>query len=198
MAKKKKPLVEKLESQPPKRVWTPRPEILLDPPVPVSLSGTAPRVVLGQAWWNKERGAASFKTNWCCIVCEERPRRLEGHERYEVDWLLGTATYLETVPLCPRCHSFIHPGFLRAEVKAGNKTSQEADEIIERGWNILRAAGLKRPDDRIHKGWSSVEWQDWRLVVEGKEYPPLYDSLEDYKRSVKKSNPLGKGWPENK
>ena len=164
--------------------WTPRPEVLLDPPIPLPLSGTAPRVVLGQAWWDKTRREASRLTNQCCIVCGLKAPRIEGHERYSIDWLLGQALYLETVPLCSDCHSFIHPGFLRAEQRAGKITAQEIERIMERGRGILRTAGLSRPDDSVHKNWASVEWAEWRLIVEGKEYPPMYDSWEEFQKEL--------------
>ncbi len=163
--------------------WTPRPKILLDPPVPVPLSGTAPRVVLGQKWWDKERRAAFVSTGFRCIVCEEFHLGLEGHERYEIDWLLGRATYLETVPLCSFCHAFIHPGFLQSRVQRFEITRQEMEDILERGREILRKAGLERPDDAVHKSYSSVAWSDWRLVVAGKEYEPIYASLAEFRET---------------
>jgi hypothetical protein len=171
-------------------IWTPHPEVLLDPPVPAPLFGTAPRVVMGQAWWDKVRGAAKAATNFHCIACKgkgEPLNRLDGHERYEIDWLLGRATYLETVPLCPKCHAFVHPGFLGLQVKAGAVTKQEAEDILERGRGILRAAGIQRPDDSIHKGWVTVEWSEWRLVVEGVEHPPLYESFEAFQQAMKEN-----------
>ena len=164
-------------------IWTPRQEVLIDPPIPVPLSGTAPRVVMGQAWWDKVRLAAKIATNFHCIACKIKPNRLEGHERYEIDWLLGRATYLETVPLCKSCHLFIHQGFMKSQVDSGKMTEEQRVGVINRGLQILREAGIKRPDDSIHR--SSVEWQDWRLVVEGREFPPLYDSLEDFRKAMR-------------
>lgn len=174
-------LSKKLRKHRPK-AWKARPEVLLDPPIPIPLSGTAPRVLLGDKWWDKERRAAKLKTGFHCIVCRDGGY-LDCHERYEIDWLLGRATYIETVPLCFSCHSFIHQGYLKVSLEAGKITRQEMEDLLERGRDILRGAGLKRPDDSIHKGWASVEWSDWRMVIAGEEYPPLYESLDDYKRN---------------
>lgn len=168
-------------------IWTPRPEVLLDPPISVPLSGTAPRVVLGQAWWDEVRREAYRKTDYHCIVCKvanSHLARLNGHERYEIDWLLGRMTYLETVPLCPRCHAFIHPGFLKSQVGSGVISRQEMEDILERGRGILRDAKIERPDDKRHQSYPSIEWQDWRLVVADKEYPPLYESFETFQKAM--------------
>lgn len=167
-------------------IWTPRPEVLLDPPIPVPLSGTAPRVVLGSKWWEQTRRTAKVLTDFHCIVCKVKGsplNYLEGHERYEIDWLLGRMTYLETVPLCPRCHAFIHPGFLRSQVDGGIISRQEMEDVLERGRGILRAAKLQRADSANYV--SHVEWADWRLVVEGKEYPPLYESFAAFQKAMK-------------
>jgi len=181
------PLKKNLRQRKP-AIWTPRPEVLLDPPIPVPLSGTAPRVVMGEAWWNEVKVKARDSTDYHCIACKDFAiGRLECHERYEIDWLLGRSTYVETVPLCGKCHGFIHPGFLRSLVEKGVISRQEMEDILERGRSILREVGLERPDDKRHRSWSSVEWQEWRLVVEGREFPPLYESLEAFRKAMKEN-----------
>lgn len=156
--------------------FKPRPELLLHPNVPKPLHGLAPRVVLGQKWWDAERFAANRKTGNRCAACgvfaRSAPVRpfLEGHEIYEIDYPEGTATYVETAALCHCCHAFIHDGRLQILLDAGTITRGHYDFILERGRGILRRAGLRKTP---YVG-EIAEWSRWRLVVGGKEYPTPY------------------------
>lgn len=60
------------------------PSILLHGNIPKPMHGTAPRVVLGQAWWNKERQAAYASTNYCCEACGVSKWEAQYHQ-----WLEG-------------------------------------------------------------------------------------------------------------
>ena len=159
-----------------------RPEVLLSGNVPKPMHGVAPRVVLGKKWWDETRKAAYQSTGRHCVACgvheSNAPYRrwLEGHELYEVDYLLGRMTYLETVPLCHACHCFIHDGRLLSLLEKGEISRAKYDTIIAHGEAVLRKAGLQR------QGYDGpfAEWSDWRLVVNGEEYPPKFKSLEDW------------------
>lgn len=163
--------------------WKRRPEVLLHPNVPKPLHGLAPRVVLGQDWWDTVRRQAYRSTNYHCIACGVHRSmavvslHLEGHEVYSIDYLLGRATYVETVPLCHYCHSYIHSGRLRALVNTGKVALSKLRAVTAHGDNIIREAGLKHLED--YSG-PTADWADWRLVVNGKEYEPLYKSYEEW------------------
>lgn len=163
--------------------WSLRPEVLTHGPIPFPMHGLAPRVVLGEAWWRKARNAAYRSTSFHCIACgvpkEKADRRqLEAHEVYEIDWLMGRMHYEETVPVCPFCHGFIHSGRLRALLEKRLVTAQRYASIIQHGEAILEKHGLEVKDYR----GPQADWGDWRLVIDGKEYPPLYSCFDEYRR----------------
>lgn len=160
-----------------------RPEVLLCPNVPKPLHGLAPRVVLGTKWWNETRQAAYRATDYHCITCgvwkydARGPKWLEGHEVYEVDYAQGRSVYIETVALCHYCHNYIHDGRMQALVEKGRMPASKYVSIIIHGDAILRAAGLVVPPP--YEGLMA-EWGDWRLVVYGKEYEPIYETFEQW------------------
>jgi len=154
--------------------WKLRPEVLQCGRIPEPLHGVAPRVVLGAKWWNATRQAAYKSTAYHCVACgvhkaDARHRQwLEGHELYEVDYLLGTMTYLETVPLCHFCHNYIHSGRLAALLDEGKITHAKYTAIIQHGDAVLDAAGLRKPEIVVECVCPKAA--DWRLVINGKEY----------------------------
>lgn len=160
-----------------------RPEVLLCPPVPKPLHTLAPRVVLGRKWWDATRQKAYASTNWHCIACgvsryaAKYRRWMEGHELYEVDYLMGRSTYLETVPLCHACHAFVHPGRLEAMAAKGLIDKRVHREILEHGLEVLRRAKIKKPAP--YNG-PFAEWGDWRLVIDGKEYPSPFKNEAEW------------------
>lgn len=170
------------------RVWRRRPEILLCPNIPKPMHGLAPRVVLGGSWWDKTRKEAYDSTNRRCIACGVHKYRakarkwLEGHELYHTDYRLGRLTYLETVPLCHFCHNYIHDGRLQMLLEKGLVHHQKYAAIIQHGNRVLAEANLckltrkQREEELLHKAVAGelAEWSDWRLVLFGSEYPPLY------------------------
>jgi hypothetical protein len=167
-------IADQLASNPPPE-WARRPEVLLDAPLPVPMHGMAPRVALGQKWWDAERAAAFATTGGACVACGGVAH--SGHERYETDWLLGRMAYVETVPLCKKCHAFCHQGWMRAQVESGQMLQAEFEAIIRHGFALTKTLGKKR-----EMGVTTVEWGEWRLVVNGQEFPPLYESFEAYKK----------------
>jgi hypothetical protein len=145
-----------------------------------------PRLILGKAWWDRERRAAFARTGGRCEACgvhrsdlKVRPWILEGHEVYRVDFVRGRATYVETVGLCHRCHSFIHRGRLRILYESGKVTRTEFLLTVKHGLEVLVRSGLGKPADEDD---SIVPWSDWRLILFKKSYPPRFGSRAEYDR----------------
>lgn len=180
-------------------VWKPRPEILLCPNIPQPMHGMAPRVVLGQKWWNATRKAAYASTDYRCLACgvykfdAECKQWLEGHEVCDVDYQQGRMTYTETVPLCHYCHNYIHDGRLNAMVEKRQVTKAKYVAIIQHGDGVLADAGLKRATHKereqavtnLYLEGKIAAWEDWRLVVDDTEYPPKFKSPEQWKAAFK-------------
>lgn len=163
-----------------------RPEILLHPRIPTPMSGVAPRVVLGRRWWDETRRAAYRAAQYRCLACGVIPQEvgrgpLEGHELYKIDFRRGRMTYVETVALCSWCHSFIHDGRTRAMMHQGKITALRYVEIMNHGRSVLRAAKVKK---RTPSFKEIAPWKKWRMVLDGKEYPPTYASYEDFLKHV--------------
>lgn len=159
------------------RDWTPRPEVLLLPNIPKPMHGMPPRVILGDKWWRKTRKEAYASTNFHCIACEVHKSKakarqwLEGHELFETDYKRGRLTYIETVPLCHYCHNYIHDGRLKALLDRGEVHHAKYAAILRHGDEVLARNGLSKPLQVVSE---IVKWEDWRLVLDGEEYPPVF------------------------
>lgn len=159
-----------------------KPEILTHANIPKPLHLVNPRTVMGQTWWNKQRQKAYESTGFLCAACdvhksEARYKQwLEAHELYEIDYALGTMTFKEIVPLCHACHNYIHCGRMQALVDQGKMSPIKMKDIKDRGDRLLAMAGLEHPEPpaRIAK------WSRWRLVFNGKYYPPKLKSPEEW------------------
>jgi len=164
--------------------WKVDPSILLCRQVPKPLHGVAPRVVLGAKWWNATRKEAYHSTLYHCLACgvskhEAHYRQwLEAHEYYEVDYLLGRAEYIRTVPLCHLCHNYIHCGRLQGLLDRGIIPHGKYVAVLQHGNRILRQAKLVKS---VYNG-PFADWQDWRMVIYGKEYPPLCSTPEEWEK----------------
>jgi hypothetical protein len=193
-----------------------RPELLNHPNIPKPLHGLAPRVLLGEEWWNEAREQA-YKRNyyqcWACGVHKYEAlfhRWLEAHETYAIDYRAGRAEMIEVVALCHACHNFIHSGRLMALLEQDQIPPGRFWAILKHGFKMLRTAGL--PDniyarEAVLAGWQllidcpwwvqaetwdrtpladdapgTARWQDWRLVLNGVEYPPLHKDYAAWKR----------------
>lgn len=165
-----------------KRDFVLRPEILTCHNIPQPMHGTAPRVVLGDKWWNKTRKEAYKSTNYHCLACgvqkyQAKNRQwLEGHELYDIDYMAGRMVYVETVPLCHYCHNYIHDGRLRWLLETGQLHQSKYVAIIQHGDAILREHGLRRD---VYLG-PVAEWEEWRLVIGDMEFKPFYPTEEDW------------------
>lgn len=162
--------------------FKPNPAVLTHPEIPKPLHGLAPRVLLGKEWWDKERAEAKAKTGNRCLACgvygfQSSKGWLEGHETYEIDYKKGIAVYVATIPLCPECHSFIHKGLLTVLEEKGEISKVRKNEILGRGYDLLKKAGIKPPLPYVGK---CAEWEEWRLILEGKVYLPFHKSYADW------------------
>lgn len=186
-----------------------RPELLRHSTIPQPMFGTAPRVVMGQEWWDKTRREAYAKNNMRCWACGgEGP--LEAHEAYRIDYRNAEMIYVETTALCNDCHSFIHIGRTIGMLARGERKHSDVKRIVLRGYEILKKAKLKCPYEtslinnprlawpgntswmrRVLKNtertnhmdlyWMKAHpWERWRLVFDGQKYPPRYKSYEEF------------------
>lgn len=178
--------------------WCRRPEVLLAPNIPKPMHGMAPRVILGRQWWDETRREAYRSTNFRCIACGVHKYRakggleyLEAHELYFTDYGNGKLIYLETVPLCHYCHAYIHDGRMRAMLESGTLNSGKFAAIVQHGNKVLTEAGLEKQShaDReariahMVENGTIAEWQDWRLVLLDKEYPPKYNNEDEWSKA---------------
>lgn len=162
----------------------PRPELLLHPFIPKPLHGLNPRTLLGQEWWDVQRRAAYKRTNYHCAACGVHKlnalyhRWLEAHEAYRIDYERGRAEVVEINALCHACHSFIHSGRLTALLQKGAISIARYETIINHGNKILHRHKLKvnlaSPE--------MARWEDWRLVIDGKEFEPLWKNEQEWYR----------------
>lgn len=196
------PLSDRLKKLP--KQIKPNPTLLLHPNVPKPLHGTAPRVVLGSNWWDRERRACYKAALDCCEACGVHKSRaksrqwVEAHETYEIDYRKGRAKYIRSVSLCHFCHNFIHDGRLQALLEQGKIPHGKYRDILQHGEEILVRAGLARPshaerETRIAEMVTNgqvAKWEDWRLQIGRKLYLPVYPTEADWIRaySVSMSN----------
>lgn len=170
--------------------FIPRPEILLGKNIPKPMHGVAPRVVLGSKWWDKERKDAYASTDYHCLACgvhkslAKSRQWLEAHELYEIDYEKGRMTYIECTPLCHLCHQFIHDGRLTNLLRKSEISHAKFVSIIQHGDSVLRKASLRRQPyeirEQLLRNTRCAPWEDWRMVVGGFEYPPLYRTEEEW------------------
>lgn len=182
MSELSKRLQKQLQEAAAKRTWKLRPEILVGPNTPKPMHGVVPREILGTKWWNATRKAAYASTDQHCVACglhklvSKGRQWLEAHEVYEIDYLEGKMSYVETVPLCHYCHNYVHDGRLQALLDQGKIQHAKYVAIIQHGDRIIKAAGLVR----ARYSGPFADWSDWRLLLEGKEYPPKFKTFEDW------------------
>lgn len=178
----------------PLQTWVRRPEILLHPNIPAPLHGLAPRNLLGGKWWNATKQAAYQTTAYHCVACgvakeqAEYRQWLEAHECYDVDYSAGRAYYRETVPLCHMCHNYVHDGRLKWLLETGKIHHAKFRKIMTHGDEVLTLAGLEKANylereiifANLVRAGKVAQWGQWRLVVEGKEYLPLYKTRQEW------------------
>lgn len=167
----------------PKVVWKRQSEVLLQPQIPKPMHGLAPRTVLGDKWWTKEKDKACRSTDQHCIACGVYKYNaayhpwLEAHEQYEISYVLGWMKYLSAIPLCYSCHNFIHCGRMNALLDKGEITLTKHNAIMDHGNRVLESAGLVKPEPYTGP---CAAWSCWVLIVNGLEYPPKYQNYAEW------------------
>jgi len=173
------------------------PKILLHPNIPKPMHGVNPRSIKGQEWWDQQRQVAYAKNNYCCWACGVHKsdakfyQWLEAHEAYEIDYFRGRMILHEITALCHACHNYIHDGRMIMMVRSGGMVRSKYDLIRAHGDAILASPDLQNAapplwleltekSKKEAKRGGIAEWQDWRLVLEDIEYPPLYKSYEEW------------------
>jgi hypothetical protein len=104
---------------------------------------------------------------------------MEGHEIYEIDYLLGTAHYLKTVPLCHACHNFIHSGRMERLLEQGKLELNKYRQILSHGNHVLTEAGLIKPPQYTGP---MADWKDWRLFIGKRKYKPKFKNETEYSK----------------
>lgn len=181
-----------------------KPELLLHPPIPRPLHGLNPRTIKGQAWWDKHRKKAFELNNHCCWACgvhkssAYKHNYLEGHEIYDIDYKHGRARFKAVAGLCYGCHAFIHQSRLAMLLDAGQIPFLEYRHVVDRGADILYAAGLLKQYNVIQAQALNVEdlagctkdslvpWSSWRLIIGDKAYPPRFPSYTAWRTHYQK------------
>lgn len=157
------------------------PKLLLCANTVKPMHGVVPRVILGKEWWDKTRQEAYESTGFHCLACgvakwdAKEHKWLEGHEVYHVNYRRGRMTYLRTVPLCHYCHCYIHSGRLKSLTQQGKTSKGKYNAVILHGSQVLEAVGIRKRRPRFRK---LAAWEDWRLCLDGKEYPPIYKDYQ--------------------
>jgi hypothetical protein len=102
-----------------------RPWLLLHPNIPMPLHGLAPRIILGESWWQQQKKLAKEKSDNRCLACGVTPKQakyhqwLETHEVYNM-YSNGTIEFKTCVALCHSCHSYIHDSRMQALTEKKN------------------------------------------------------------------------------
>jgi hypothetical protein len=70
-------------------------------------------------------------------------------------------------------------------MRGGEITKEKYLDIIKHGEGVLKANGMKPvpPYDG-----PMAKWGDWRLVLEGKLYPPIYKTLAEWEKAYFESS----------
>lgn len=200
--KEEKPVEKKLDFQL-------KPDILSHPNIPKPLHGIAPRTIKGVTWWNKTRKEVYAKTDDHCVACgvhksDAKARKwMEAHEYWDIDYDKGTAEVSSIEPLCHYCHNFIHSGRLTAIV-GKEKSEDEVKNILEHGFTILANNKLQcfpvtmelaeqlGVDTKGVTAYpmpeSTVEWGDWKVIFEGKEYKSKFKNIKEWEDHYNKEN----------
>jgi hypothetical protein len=161
------------------------------PQIPKPLHGMAPRVFLGDEWWQQEKMRAKMQTDNHCVACGVHRddalehQWMECHETYDINYYLGRMVYQRTIPLCHYCHNFIHAGRMEMMVEQKLMTRLKYESIIRRGNRILREAGLKK--QKPYNGLCA-QWKNWRLWIFGVSYAPVIRSYEEWEHKYARLN----------
>ena len=181
-----------------------RPEILTHPNIPKPLHGISPRTIMGQKWWDDKRRHVYALYDYHCAACGVHkleaagPKWLEAHEYWNIDYMTGICKIESIEPLCHYCHAFIHSGRLAII----NKSDEYKKSVIEHGFKILKKNNLQPfyfvvdLADRFNikhegiKGYipklnKNLNWSDYVLIFNGKEYRSRFNDIFEWKKHYK-------------
>lgn len=181
-----------------------RPEILTHPNIPKPLHEVNPRNIMGKERWDIVRQEVYAANNYHCVACgvhkskAKKHQWLEAHEFYSIDYEKGVVEIESLQPLCHYCHNFIHSGRL-SMILGKEKSKVEVIDILEYGFQVLALAELEAFPFTVeladslgadtfgvkpykNKSKSIAKWEDWRLIWDGKEYPPKYKTYVEWQQ----------------
>ncbi len=169
------------------------------------MHGLAPREIMGKDWWDKTRQEVYASSDYHCIACgvpkteAKKFKWLEAHEFWDIDNEKGICKISSIEPLCHYCHNFIHSGRLRM-ILGKDKSLAEVKDILEHGFKVLsenklkcfpftlefaKSLGAKTFGVKAYKVKynEDLEWSDWKLIWEGKEYKSKFSSYEQWQEN---------------
>lgn len=186
-----------------KKDFVQEPKLLAHPNIPHELSGVAPRVILGDLWWEKTKEQVKRSTDFHCKACGRHRSEdafhnwIECHEVYWFDYKNNVAKFERVVPLCHTCHSFIHSGRLIALYEEDEEvvTYKKVQTVLEHGFALCAQFGVRpfyttveaalfidmfKGDEKIPATWNpdvSRSKKRWKLDIFGTLF-----TLEDVRR----------------
>ena len=170
-----------------------RPDLLLHPNIPKPLHGLAPRTLMKpQRLWDELRRAAYAKNNYHCWACgayrnfdlvankfDDDNGTLDAHEYYVIDYTEKTTEIKEIVALCKNCHNYIHSGRQNSIYDKGRLDEEDMWIVNTHGDSVLIDGGIT-PIHVIDENLYKEEWNDWRLLFNGKEYKSKWKDYFDW------------------
>lgn len=145
---------------------------------------------MGENWWNKERRATYKKSSHHCQACgvhasEAKGRQwMEAHEQYEINYKKGRMKYIGAISLCHYCHAYLHDGRLAWLLETGQIHQSKYVAIVQHGDEVLARAGLVRESkevrDKAVHSQEIAKWEQWRLQIGRKLYPPKFKNYQQY------------------
>jgi hypothetical protein len=183
------------------------PFLLLHPNIPKPLHGLAPRVLLGDVWWQQQKTEARKRSGNCCVICGISPKEakyhqwLETHEVYNI-YSTGRVVFRTSIALCHSCHNFIHDGRMQVLVKNGKFPHEKYLDILNHGNRILSdwmgeditfkyefdgRVDSKYLENTPYLKWerSDCEWGDYHLILYGQRYESKFKDREQWSEYYK-------------
>lgn len=180
-----------------------KPEILTHPNIPKPLHEVNPRNIMGKEKWDIVRQQVYAASGYHCVACGVHKSLakghawLEAHEYYRIDYEQGVVEIESLQPLCHYCHNFIHSGRLQM-IMGRDKSEDEVRAILNHGFKILAEHNLKAFSFTLDfakslgantrgvrpapiEGEYMAEWSKWRLIWNGKAYPPKYKTEAEWR-----------------
>lgn len=156
--------------------------LLTMPNIPKPLHAVNPRLIMGNAAWDKARKKAYYDAGYRSEIsgklCSE-PGSLHAHEVYDINYVTGVCTFKRICAITPQEHVyFIHSGRMITLWKGKNPlyTTEKVLSGVENGFKLIyewNQAHKKREKLRVYKTF--LEY----LKCEELE-KPMEDLIEKY------------------